>query len=117
MIYDSNENAILENPYGYPNSIYFECAGVRGRNSMRLYTKPHRTFMWNEKTTDNPEFADSIANIDYNELKRIPLDNEQQYSTNQKSAEPMQTFAEAITANDIKQMVSEAIKMILNNGN
>lgn len=116
LLYDIDNNALLKNPFGYPSDYLFEAAGVQGREFMRVYKKPHRTFGWSERDTRNTEFAECVSDVYYDELEKTPLDdnNEQgnEYRVDNAQAAPAQALAETISLDEIKLMVNEAIRRI-----
>lgn len=119
IVYDTEENVILQNPFGYPGTYLFDPAGLRGKELMRVYKEPHRSFSWQEKNENNPEF-DNCTDIIYFDqkiamksqlpVKTIQLDNDS-YSVEYQQA-PALSLAERITINDIKSIIEETINRI-----
>lgn len=110
MVYDMEENAILKNPFGYPGTYLFDPAGLQGRELMRIYKEPHRSFSWQERDEHNPEFNNCTEIIHFNNLEKIPLDNDS-YSVEYQQS-PALSLAERITINDIKSIVKETLNRI-----
>ena len=116
MVYDIENDAILLNPYGYPDKMHFAGAGQCSKTMMKVYKGPHRQFRWSERYESNHEFADATTTVNFKELKLLKLDDRQPYSASVGREEPMQSLAEKITFDDIRHMVSESIKRVLRNG-
>lgn len=100
--FDTEQYCFLKNPFGYPSDYLFRLYSNGCENFTMYKSKPDREFTYAERRFTNPEFVQYLKELSYDELKRFPKE--------QPNGEI------ELNESKIRQIVSSALKTILENG-